>query len=78
MASLASELGIQEVIAPSLLEKDGLSAEVSDGPPIGGEEKAVRMRRFAEQKGSDLLRSSAYGDSSADLPMLRRSVFPTR
>ena len=39
MAPLASELGIQEVIAPSLLEKDGAFSGKLDGPPIGGKRR---------------------------------------
>ena len=41
-----------------------------DGEPVSDEEKAVRMRELAEDKGIDLEQSTAFGDGFADLPML--------
>lgn len=70
IAPLAQALGADDVIAPALVERDGAFTGELDGPPVGEEEKARRMRRFAEAHGIDLSRSYAYGDSIADLPML--------
>jgi fatty acyl-CoA reductase len=39
--------------------------------PLGEEEKARRARAIAAEEGLDLQRSFAYGDSIADLPLLR-------
>lgn len=73
---LADALGVDAVIAPSLVETDGVFTGQLTGPPIGGEEKAVQIRRFAEGNGIDLAESHSYGDSIADLPMLEAVGFP--
>ncbi len=67
---LVKELGVQHVIAPTLLESDGCYTGELDGLPVGGEEKARRMLAFAQSQNIDLSTSYAYGDSVADLPML--------
>ena len=74
---LAKELGAADVIAPSLVESTsepglpgGRFTGKLNGPPIGTEEKARRVRRYAETHTIDLARSHAFGDSIADLPML--------
>ena len=58
------------MLAPSLLESEGRFTGELDGPPIGEQEKARRIRRFAEENDISLSRSHAFGDSIADLPML--------
>ena len=73
---LARRLGITDVVAPSLVESNGRFTGDLDGPPIGDEEKAQRIRRFADEHGIDLSRSHAYGDSIADLPMLEIVGYP--
>jgi HAD superfamily hydrolase (TIGR01490 family) len=56
--------------AVRLEERDGaFTGELLD-PPLGQEEKALRVREVAAEEGLDLAASSAYGDSIADLPML--------
>lgn len=70
MAPLARELGIDDVIAARMIERDGRFTGTLDGPPIGERVKAERVRAFAEAHGIDLSRSHAYGDSVADVPML--------
>ena len=73
---LAEALGINAIIAASLVESEGTFTGELAGPPIGGLEKAVRVRRFAKENGIDLSRSHGYGDSVADLPMLEAVGFP--
>lgn len=67
---LAAELGVHHVIAPTLLESNGRFTGELDGRPVGEEEKARRMLAFAQAHDIDLSESYAYGDSTADLPML--------
>jgi HAD superfamily hydrolase (TIGR01490 family) len=67
---LADEMGVDALIAARLDEANGLFTGALAGPPIGGEEKAIRIRKYAEENGVDLAESCAYGDSIADLPML--------
>ncbi len=76
IAPLAEETRADAVIASRLIESGGRFTGTLDGPPIGGEEKAARMRDFAQQRGVDLSHSHAYGDSMADLPMLEVVGFP--
>lgn len=73
---LAAEVRADAVIAARLVESDGFFTGALDGPPIGGQEKARRMREFAVERGIDLSRSYSYGDSMADLPMLETVGFP--
>ena len=73
---LARELEATSMLAPSLLELNGRFSGKLDGPPIGEEEKARRVRHFAQARGIDLSWSHAYGDSIADLPMLETVGFP--
>lgn len=67
---LAERLGVADVVAPALVESNGQFTGELDGPPIGDEEKARRIRRFAEEHDLDLARCFAYGDSIADRHML--------
>ncbi len=76
MAPLAKALSVDHVIAARLVERDGRFTGVLDGVPIGGEEKARRMRAFAEEQGIGLAQSYAYGDSIWDLPMLQAVGHP--
>ena len=73
---LAKELGAADVIAPSLVESNGLFTGKLGGPPIGTEEKARQVRSYAQTHDIDLALSHAYGDSIADLPMLECVGFP--
>ena len=70
IAPLAEELQVDDVVAPALVERDGRFTGELTGPPIGDGEKARRMRAYAEEHAVDLAQSFAYGDSTADLPML--------
>lgn len=73
---LAECIGADHVLAPSLIEADGKFTGELDGPPIGDEEKAARIREFARTHDVDLSSSYGYGDSIADLPMLESVGFP--
>ncbi len=76
MAPLAQDIGAAAVLAASLVERDGCFTGELTGPPVGYEEKAIRVRRYAENAGMDLHQSHAYGDSYADMPMLETVGFP--
>lgn len=73
---LAESLGVTHVVAPTLLESEGRFTGELDGPPVGDEEKARRVLRYAHERGIDLSRSYAYGDSISDLPMLDAVGYP--
>lgn len=70
MQPLAKSLGVDHVLAPSLVRQNGRFTGELDSIPVAGEEKAKRMRDFAKRFDVDLAGSHAYGDSVADLPML--------
>jgi len=76
IAPLASAIGATSVLAAGLERRDGHFTGELTGPPVGTEEKARRMRGYATTNGIDLAHSHAYGDSSADLPMLEAVGFP--
>lgn len=76
VAPLARDLGVDEILAAKLVESQGKFTGDLDGPPIGEQEKARRMRAFAEEHSIDLAQSHGYGDSIADLPMLETVGFP--
>ena len=54
----------------------GIDPGPLDGPPVGSTEKVTRIRAYAEAHGIDLSASYAYGDSIADVPMLRSVGHP--
>lgn len=70
MRPLAQRLGVDHVVAPGLVESNGRFTGELTVPPIGEQEKARRLRAFADEAGIDLATSYAFGDSIADLPML--------
>lgn len=76
MSPLAAYLGADDVLAPRLVESDGRFTGELDGPPLGDLEKARRVRAYARKEKLDLAASFAYGDSIADLPMLKEVGHP--
>jgi len=76
MESLAGELGGASVLAAKLEERDGHFTGRLVGGPVIAEEKRRQMMEFADRNRIDLKQCHAYGDSSADLPMLEAVGFP--
>jgi len=70
MVPLARELGVDDVIAAEMTERDGKFTGALVGPPISERVKADRVRAFAAAHEIDLAASYAFGDSVADVPML--------
>lgn len=71
ISPLADHLGADHVLSMSLRERDGKFTGELTTPPLGEEEKARVVKAFAQEHGIELAESYAYGDSRADLPMLR-------
>ena len=71
MAPLADHLGADHMLSMSLREQNGKFTGELMSPPLGEEEKARVVKAFAHEHGIELAASFAYGDSRADLPMLR-------
>lgn len=69
---LAERLGADAVLAPGLEERDGAFTGALARPPIAGPAKAAALTEWARDAAVDLERSSAYGDSLDDVPMLER------
>lgn len=65
-----------DLLARTLVERDGVFTGELDGPPIGETEKAEQVRRYASRNQLELPECSAYGDSVADLPMLEAVGHP--
>ena len=76
MAPLAEELGGASVLAATLEEQGDRFTGRLVGEPVIAEEKRRKVLEFAAQNAIDLTQCHAYGDSSADLPMLEAVGFP--
>lgn len=72
---IGAMLGVDQVIATTLVEKDGRYTGEVDFYAYGPN-KAVAMERLAAQHGYDLDASYAYSDSETDAPMLRAVGHP--
>lgn len=67
---MAHRLGLTGALGTVSEVADGVYTGNLAGAVLHGPEKAVAVRTLAEQRGIDLSRSSAYSDSSNDLPLL--------
>ncbi|MYF55165.1 HAD-IB family hydrolase [Candidatus Poribacteria bacterium] len=67
---IAEYLGVDSVLAPSLGELGSRFVGELKSEPLIGEQKAIVMKKFAEDVGISLDVCYAYGDSQSDLPML--------
>ncbi len=67
---LATELGMDEVLATRYAWTDGVYTGRLDGAFVWGIGKLAEVRRYAAREGVDLSASFAYSDSVADLPLL--------
>lgn len=67
---LVEYLGFDDFVANRLEIKDGYATGRLHKPFIAGANKALWVRRYAEQHDIDLDRSFAYADSGSDLPLL--------
>ena len=68
-------LGVRDVIATTLVERDGRYTGEVDFYAYGPH-KATAMRRLAEERGYDLAACFAYSDSETDVPMLEAVGHP--
>ena len=68
---LADYLRCDHTLTAQLHEEEGKFTGELTTPPLAGAEKARAIKNFAKRHGIDLISSYAYGDSRADLPMLR-------
>ena len=71
IAPLARRLGADGVLAAVLAEGNGRFTGELKGAPVSGDEKARLARDWARERAIDLEASYAYGDSTADLALLR-------
>lgn len=70
MAPLGRHLDADRVIATKLVSREGAFTGELEGKPLVDDEKARRVRQFAQLHTIDLQRSYAYGDSISDVPVL--------
>ena len=56
--------------------RDGVLTGFLEPPPLVGEARAAWLRRHAADRGVDLSRSYAYGDSYSDRPLLEAVGHP--
>jgi phosphoserine phosphatase len=74
---LARRLGLTGALGTVAETSDGIYTGRLVGGLLHGEAKAAAVRALAEREGLDLARSSAYSDSSNDLPMLELVGHPS-
>lgn len=67
---LAERIGLTGGMGTRAEVVDGRYTGHIEGSPLHGQSKAEAVRRIAEERGIDLSTSTAYSDSSNDLPML--------
>lgn len=67
---LADYLGCDDFVANRLEIKDGVATGRLEKPLIAGANKALWVRRYAEEHDYDLDGSFAYADSGSDVPLL--------
>ncbi|MDO5619555.1 MAG: HAD-IB family phosphatase [Kocuria sp.] len=65
LVSPVAEL-FDEVIAGSMVERDGVLTGYLSTPPLVDEARAQWLKKYAEDNGYDLTRAFGYGDSVAD------------
>ncbi|MCZ6681371.1 MAG: HAD-IB family hydrolase [Candidatus Poribacteria bacterium] len=68
---LADYINAEHALTVQLNEAAGKFTGELTTPPLGEAEKARVIKAFSEQHDIDLASSYAYGDSRADVPMLR-------
>ncbi|HWN81411.1 MAG TPA: HAD-IB family hydrolase [Candidatus Udaeobacter sp.] len=71
VAPLARRLGAAAALTAVLAEENGRFTGELQGAPVSGPEKARLARAWARDRVIDLEASTAYGDSTADLDLLR-------
>jgi HAD superfamily hydrolase (TIGR01490 family) len=74
---LAHRLGLTGALGTVAETSEGVYTGRLVGGLLHGEAKAAAVRSLAEREGLDLSRSSAYSDSSNDLPMLELVGHPS-
>ena len=67
---IASRLGFTGAIGSKVVIKDGVFTGELDGKILHGNEKAVAIRKLAQDHGYDLNECYSYSDSHNDLPLL--------
>lgn len=67
---IAKRLGLTGALGTVAEVRNGVYTGHLEGPPLHGLAKAEAIRAIAAREGLDLERSSAYSDSSNDIPML--------
>lgn len=76
VASFASAIGFDEVVATRYEVKDGRYAGGIDGPFVWGRAKRDAVKRWAEANDVSLEQSFAYSDSFFDAPLLSAVAHP--
>ncbi len=73
---IARRLGVNGALGTVAEHKDGFYTGRLVGDMLHGKAKAQAVRALAEREGIDLAASSAYGDSTNDVPILSEVGFP--
>ena len=78
MATLiAKNLGFTGAIGSKAAIADGVYTGQMNGPLLHGREKAVALKKIADERGFDLSHCFSYSDSHNDLPLLEAVGYPS-
>jgi HAD superfamily hydrolase (TIGR01490 family) len=74
---IAQRLGLTGAIGSKVIIKDGIYTGELDGKLLHGSEKAVAIKKLADEHGYDLSQCYSYSDSHNDLPLLTAVGHPS-
>jgi HAD superfamily hydrolase (TIGR01490 family) len=74
---IAQRLGLTGAIGSKVIIKDGIYTGELDGKLLHGSEKAVAIKKLADEHGYDLSQCYSYSDSHNDLPLLNAVGHPS-
>lgn len=74
---IANRLGFTGAVGSKVVIKDGIYTGELDGKLLHGNEKAVAIRKLAQEHGYDLRNCYSYSDSHNDLPLLTAVGHPS-
>lgn len=74
---ISTRLGLTGAIGSRVCIENGIYTGELDGKLLHGNEKAVAIRKLAEERGYDLTQSFSYSDSHNDIPLLNAVGYPS-
>lgn len=74
---IAAKLGLTGALGSKVIVEDGMYTGKLEGKLLHGTEKAIAIKRLAQERGYDLQECFSYSDSHNDLPLLTSVGHPS-